>query len=164
MSRRHRVVTQASDLSFGCDVHRVTDYFPGDYRMKLLTKALFLVLALHAAPAIAQEAPVAGTAILGVQVDVKGVSATGYRATKLLGSEVYNDQNEKVGKLDDLIVAGDGQVTLAVLSVGGFLGIGGKKVAVPIQLFKAGGRGKILLPKATKDELKGMPEFKYAQK
>ncbi|MGD2025362.1 MAG: PRC-barrel domain-containing protein [Methyloceanibacter sp.] len=132
--------------------------------MKLLTKALFLVLALHAAPAIAQEAPVAGTAILGVQVDVKGVSATGYRATKLLGSEVYNDQNEKVGKLDDLIVAGDGQVTLAVLSVGGFLGIGGKKVAVPIQLFKAGGRGKILLPKATKDELKRMPEFKYAQK
>jgi sporulation protein YlmC with PRC-barrel domain len=131
--------------------------------MKLLTNALFLVLALHVAPAIAQEAPVAGTAILGVQVDVKGVSATGYRATKLLGSEVYNDQNEKVGKLDDLIVAGDGQVTLAVLSVGGFLGIGAKHVAVPIQLFKAGGRGKILLPKATKEELEGMPEFKYAQ-
>jgi hypothetical protein len=132
--------------------------------MKLLTNALFLVvLGLHVAPAIAQEAPVAGTAILGVQVDVKAVSATGYRATKLLGSDVYNDQNEKVGKLDDLIVAGDGQVTLAVLSVGGFLGIGAKNVAVPIQLFKAGGKGKILLPKATKDELKGMPEFKYAQ-
>ncbi|MGD9069304.1 MAG: PRC-barrel domain-containing protein [Methyloceanibacter sp.] len=132
--------------------------------MKLLTNALCLVFALQVAPSIAQEAPVVGTAILGVQVDVEGVSATGYRATKLLGSEVYNDQNEKVGKLDDLIVAGDGQVTLAVLSVGGFLGIGGKKVAVPIQLFKAGGRGKILLPKATKDELKRMPEFKYAQK
>ncbi len=132
--------------------------------MKLLTSALFLAaFALQLAPATAQEAPVAGTAILGVQVDVKGVSATGYRATKLLGSDVYNDQNEKVGTLDDLIVAGDGQVTLAVLSVGGFLGIGAKNVAVPIQLFKAGGKGKILLPKATKDELKGMPEFKYAQ-
>ncbi len=132
--------------------------------MKLLTNALFLVvLGLHVTSAIAQEAPVAGTAILGVQVDVKAVSATGYRATKLLGSDVYNDQDEEVGKLDDLIIAGDGQVTLAVLSVGGFLGIGAKNVAVPIQLFKAADGGKIVLPKATKDELKGMPEFKYAQ-
>jgi sporulation protein YlmC with PRC-barrel domain len=91
------------------------------------------------------------------------VSASGYRATKLLGSNVYNEKDERVGKVDDLIIAGDGQVTLAVLSVGGFLGLGARNVAIPIQLFRADEQGKIQLPQATKDELKTLPPFEYAR-
>jgi sporulation protein YlmC with PRC-barrel domain len=127
-----------------------------------LLGAYFIVGCLFG-QANAQTTPVAGTTVLGVEVNVVGVAATGYRASKLIGSEIYNDKDEKVGTVDDLIVAADGTVTLAVLSVGGFLGIGKKTVAVPSRLFKPGKDGKITLPGATKDELKGMPEFRYAK-
>ena len=131
--------------------------------MRLLSTVFVIAVAVQFTAAAAQQAPVAGRAILGVTVDVKAVSASGYRATKLLGSNVYNEKDERVGKVDDLIIAGDGQVTLAVLSVGGFLGLGARNVAIPIQLFKAGEQGKIQLPQATKDELKALPAFEYAR-
>ena len=44
---------------------------------------------------------------------------------------VYNDRDERIGTVDDLIVGQDGRISEAVLSVGGFLGIGAKLVAVP---------------------------------
>ena len=131
--------------------------------MRLLSTVFVIAVALQFTAAAAQQAPVAGRAILGVTVDVKAVSAAGYRATKLLGSNVYNEKDERVGKVDDLIIAGDGQVTLAVLSVGGFLGLGARNVAIPVQLFKVGEQGKIQLPQATKDELKALPAFEYAR-
>lgn len=133
--------------------------------MKKLTaiSILFSFFTVLASAAGAQEAPVAGTTVLGVEVNVSSVAATGYRASEVLGSNVYNNKDEKVGTVDDLIIAGDGKVTLAILSVGGFLGIGAKNVAIPIQLFKAGEEGKITLPAATKEELEGLPAFQYAR-
>src|ERR1700759_4667423 len=55
----------------------------------------------------------------------------GSRLSKLIGSSVYNDQNEKIGTLDDLILKDGDRITLGVVSVGGFLGMGNKLVAVP---------------------------------
>jgi PRC-barrel domain len=55
----------------------------------------------------------------------------GRRSSQIIGSTVYNDSDERIGTVDDLIVGQDGRLSEAVLSVGGFLGIGTKLVAVP---------------------------------
>jgi sporulation protein YlmC with PRC-barrel domain len=92
-----------------------------------------------------------------VKVDVS-VLAKGYRASKLIGSGVVNDKNEKIGSIDDLILSQD-KVLAAVLQVGGFLGIASRRVAVPyesLQLEEAA--HKIVLPGATKDELRKLAE------
>lgn len=95
-----------------------------------------------------------------VKVDVVKVS-TGYRASKVLGSSVVNEAGDTVGKIDEIIVGPDGKAPFVVLSVGGFLGIGDKLVVLPYEQMRTDGK-KIVLPGATKDSLKALPEFKYA--
>jgi sporulation protein YlmC with PRC-barrel domain len=96
-----------------------------------------------------------------LRVDVHSV-AEGYRASKLIGSSVVNDQNEKIGTIEDIIIGKD-KVLFAVLQVGGFLRIGGRMVAVPFQSLVLEDNGtKIKLPGATQEALKTLPEFKYA--
>jgi sporulation protein YlmC with PRC-barrel domain len=55
----------------------------------------------------------------------------GQRSSRIVGTTVYNDRDERIGTVDDLIVGQDGRISEAVLSVGGFLGLGAKLVAVP---------------------------------
>jgi hypothetical protein len=86
--------------------------------------------------------------------------ATGYRTSKVVGSTVVNDANETVGSIDDLIVTPGGQAPYAVLSVGGFLGLGTKYVVVPCTSLKIVNK-KMVLPGGSKDALKALPEFKY---
>jgi len=58
------------------------------------------------------------------------VSAAGqWRASKLVGVNIYNEQNDKIGAIDDVIVDPSGKVDGVVISVGGFLGVGEKDVA-----------------------------------
>ena len=104
--------------------------------------------------------PVLSQGVQLVVVDVHAV-ADGYRASKLIGSSVVNDQNEKVGTIEDIIIGKD-KVLFAVLQVGGFLHIGGRMVAVPFQSLVLDETGsKIKLPGATQEALKNLPEFKY---
>ena len=105
--------------------------------------------------------PVVGGAVMAVNVDI--VATTGYRASKLLGSDIYNDKGDKIGVLDDFIVGSDANVSVAVISVGGFLGMGDRKVAVPASLFTSNQKGQTVLPNATADQLKALPEFLYAK-
>ncbi|ABS27521.1 PRC-barrel domain-containing protein [Anaeromyxobacter sp. Fw109-5] len=106
--------------------------------------------------------PVAGTIPLGTTVEETRAVAVGYRASKLIGAPVYNDKDQKIGKVDDLVVAPDGKVSLAVVDVGGFLGMGRHQVAIPVEQFSAV-KPKVVLPGATKDALKQLPEFQYAK-
>jgi len=108
------------------------------------------------------NAPVAGVVKLGVTVAETELVAAGYRARKLIGATVYNDQNEKVGKIEDMIIAPDGKLSVAVVDVGGFLGLGAHRVAIPVEQFTQI-EPKIVLPGATKQALKGLPEFKYVK-
>jgi hypothetical protein len=110
-------------------------------------------ISLPATPAISQ-----GVAL--VKVDVS-LLAKGYRASKLIGSNVTNDKNEKIGSLDDLVVD-KSRILFAVLQIGGFLGLGSRLVAVPADslVIDEAGR-KITLPGATKDQLNNLGEFKY---
>jgi sporulation protein YlmC with PRC-barrel domain len=58
------------------------------------------------------------------------------RASKMLGSTVYDLQNRDIGSVKDLIIDKDGRVAAAVIDVGTFLGMGGKYVAVPLDAIK----------------------------
>ena len=108
------------------------------------------------------NAPVAGKVTLGVAVEQVDIVANGWRASKLLHASVYNDSNQKIGKVGDLIIAPDGTLSVAIIDVGGFLGIGRHHVATPVQQFTQV-TPKIILPGATKDSLKQLPEFTYSK-
>jgi sporulation protein YlmC with PRC-barrel domain len=122
----------------------------------LLAVAAMLVVLLIAA----NPKPVFSQGVQLIKVDV-AVIAKGLRISKILGASVINDKNENIGKLDDMIVD-DKRALFAVLQVGGFLGLGGRLVAVPYEslVIEDNGR-KITLPGASKDELKKLGEFKY---
>ena len=108
------------------------------------------------APAYSQGAPQTVTLM---KVDPQTL-AKGYRTSKVVGSTVVNEANETVGAIDDLIVTPGGQAPYAVLSVGGFLGLGTKYVVVPFTALKIVDK-KIILPGGTKEALKALPDFKY---
>jgi hypothetical protein len=89
--------------------------------------------------------------------------AVGYRASKVIGTNVLNDANETVGKIDDLLVTRDGKEPYAVLSIGGFLGMGTHFVVVRYDSLKFAPDNKIVLPGGTKDGLKMLPAFEYSK-
>jgi sporulation protein YlmC with PRC-barrel domain len=120
-----------------------------------------LIVLLSAAALSVSLAPRSASAEVAlVVVDVVAV-ADGYRASKLRGTTVYNSKNEKIGELDDLIVGKD-RVLFGVIEVGGFLGIGSRLIAVPYSSLQISDDGKrIVLPGASKEAVKALPEFKY---
>lgn len=142
--------------------------------MRRIAVALALSGALLSTVAIAQSQTPAGSAdrapvaqqrngdVTIVRVDVARV-ALGHRASKLVGAAVVNDKDERIGTIDDLVVNTDDRVTYAVISVGGFLGMGSKLVAVPFQTLRTVKEERLMLPGATKEALKDLPEFKYAK-
>jgi sporulation protein YlmC with PRC-barrel domain len=108
-------------------------------------------------------AQVAGSATLGVSVEELKMVAVGWSAKKkILGKAVYNDKNERIGTVDDLIITPDKSVSYAIIGAGGFLGMGKHDVAIPIGQFKED-KGRFVLAGATKDALKAMPKFEYAK-
>ena len=116
-----------------------------------------------------QGAPVAGRSTLGVTtVEMQNV-VLGWSAQRdLLGKAVYNDQKDRIGKIDDLIVTPSGPqrapaTSYAIIGVGGFLGMGKHDVAIPMEQLKLL-NGQLTLPGATKDSLKGLPAFEYARR
>jgi sporulation protein YlmC with PRC-barrel domain len=117
---------------------------------------------LNAGNALAQTT--AGQVPLGVtQVEMNAV-VSGWSAKKnLIGKTIVNDQNQKVGKIDDIIIAPDNAASFAIVGAGGFLGVGKHDVAIPFNQFKIQGTN-FLLPGATKETLKALPKFEYASK
>jgi len=130
-----------------------------------------------------------------------------WRASKMVGLSVYNDNNESLGSINDLLTDKGGNIKAVVIGVGGFLGVGEHLVAIPFEKVKfvsepvaytgasanlpvggnrpasstTTGAANTNTPpatatmskpnpwypdhavfNATKDELKAMPEFKYA--
>ena len=125
------------------------------------TSARYAAALIAAMLASSAALPVLSQGVELVVVDIHAV-ADGYRASKLIGSSIVNEQNEKIGTIEDIIIGRD-RVLFAVLQVGGFLHLGGRMVAVPYQSLVLDESGsKIKLPGATQEALKNLPEFKYA--
>lgn len=83
------------------------------------------------------------------------------RVSKVVGASVYNDQNQSIGSIDDVLMRDDSHKNdMVVLSVGGFLGMGSKLVSVPFDQLKIEG-DKVVMPGATKASLEGMPDYHY---
>ena len=59
-----------------------------------------------------------------------------WRASKMVGLNVYNDKNESVGSINDLLTDKNGKIVAVVIGVGGFLGVGEHLVAVPFEKVK----------------------------
>lgn len=115
----------------------------------------------RAAPAVPATPAMPSQAMPSERVTDPAAVAGATRATKLLGANVSNGQDETIGEIEDLMIAGNDRVPVAVLSVGGFLGIGSKLVAVPFERLTVNTDGKVKMPGATRDSLKALPEFKY---
>ena len=82
------------------------------------------------------------------------------KASGLLGMEVRNNENEKLGEVKDLVMdMSSGKVSYAVLSVGGFLGIGEKLIALPPGALKIGENKEYLLLEADKAKIQAAPGF-----
>lgn len=106
--------------------------------------------------ALAQGAP---QTLSVMKIDPQSL-ATGYRTSKVVGSTVVNEANQTVGTIDDLIVTPNDRVPFAVLSVGGFLGMGTKLVVVPFTALEVNDK-RMMLRGATPESLKALPEFKF---
>lgn len=113
--------------------------------------------------------PVVGKAPLGVTVIELEAVVIGWSAKHdLLGKTVVNDKNEKIGKVDDLIISPNKvgnapAASFAIIGVGGFLGIGKRDVAIPAEQLKLQNK-ELTLPGATKEALKAMPPFVYQKR
>jgi sporulation protein YlmC with PRC-barrel domain len=113
--------------------------------------------------ASASLAQVAGSAQIGVAAAELREITKGWSAKRqVLGQPIYNDKNERVGEVVDIIIAPDKAISYAIVGAGGFLGLGKHDVAIPVNQFKVSG-GKLVLAGATKDALKAMPEFEYSR-
>ena len=123
----------------------------------VLATAAIINVALLSGDAGAQGTP---QTIELAKLDVKTLAA-GYRASKVIGSSVVNDANETIGKIDDILISSDGKQPYAVLSIGGFLGMGSHLVVVPYDSLTFADK-KMTLPGGSKEGLKMLPEFKYA--
>lgn len=108
-------------------------------------------------------AQVAGTQPLGMSIEETQRILEGWSVKRaILNKPVYNDNNEKIGTVRDVIIAPDRSVSFAILSVGGFVGVGAHDVAIPIEKIDVR-EGNFYLAGATKDALKAAPDFEYSK-
>ncbi len=130
------------------------------------------------------------TAYRGQVFDDKGVSTDNQRATAptnrpatmvstgdfnadgqvsanaVVGAAVKNNNKDTIGTIEDAYVDKNGAIKVVIVSVGGFLGIGDKNVAVKWSDIKFGrdGNDVVVMTDWTKDSLKAMPDYKYERR
>lgn len=81
-------------------------------------------------------------------------------ASILIGDEIENQEGEKLGKLEDIMVdLQSGKIAYAVLSFGGFLGMGEKLFALPWHKIHVDQNRKCIVVNASKERMKDMPGF-----
>jgi hypothetical protein len=125
-----------------------------------------LVMFLCAASAHAQQLQTDSPAKAQVSAPSFGLDdaalAGSARATKLIGSKVYTGDTS-IGQIEDVLVTLDRATVIAViLSVGGFLGIGDKLVAIPVNEIRVGPEARFTT-NLTKQQLANAPAFDFAK-
>ena len=86
-------------------------------------------------------------------------------SSDLLGAVVRGAANQSIGEIEDVVIDGAGTVKAVVISVGGFLGMGEKSVAVPmhaIKITRDGDEIEKIVVNYTKEQLEQAPAFQYA--
>jgi len=167
----------------------------------VVSSALLATVAFAQTPAATTDSARPATAAAASDASFQG----NWRGSKLVGLSVYNEANESLGSINDLLMDKSGNIKGVVIGVGGFLGVGEHLVALPFDKVKfvtepvaytgTAGAGSTTgtrpgsttttgaantattaatpakpnpwypdhaVISATKDQLKAMPEFKYA--
>ena len=107
-------------------------------RSKLLIGGLLASVMI--VPALAQSNPPPATAAPAAQpsatMTAPAARSDVWRSSKLIGLNVYNDQNEKLGDISDILLDKSGKVEGVVIGVGGFLGVGQHDIKVDMAKLK----------------------------
>ena len=130
-----------------------------------LKRATILLCAGIAWMSVIAQAEVAGPAALGVSsTELREVVTLGWSAKRqVLGEPVYNEKTERIGTVDDIVIAADMARSYAIIGVGGFLGVGKRDIVVRLSQLIRQVDGSFVLVGATKDVLKALPPFEYAR-
>jgi sporulation protein YlmC with PRC-barrel domain len=133
--------------------------------MRTTIFAVFAML-LAVTTAHAQQTPSDGSTRAQATMPIAGIDnaalAGSARASKIIGSKVYKGDTS-IGQIEDVLVDLDhATVTAVVLSVGGFLGMGDKLVAVPVNQIKVGSEARFTTD-LTKEQLASAPAFDYGK-
>jgi hypothetical protein len=120
---------------------------------------------MPAAPMPTTPAPINAPAITTDLFYSEVWTPSHWRASEAMGLAVYNRSGERIGEIDDMLIDGSGRVMAAVVGVGGFLGMGERKVAVTFRSFamtrQANGDPRLVVD-VTKAKLQAAPEYKPA--
>jgi sporulation protein YlmC with PRC-barrel domain len=130
---------------------------------KMTTTAIFAAMMALSVPAFAQTAATS-TSAAATETQMKPDQI---RASKFIGSSVYDVQNRDIGKVKDLLFDKGGRVDQAVIDVGAFLGMGGKYVAVSmndIKITEDKNNKPHFAIDMTKDQLKSAQAFDLDRK
>jgi hypothetical protein len=97
---------------------------------------------------------------------IRQQTANDWRGSDLIGSSIYGPDNKSIGDVNDVLIAGGGEVKAVVVGVGGFLGVGEKNVALPFDALNITRKANLsaidkITVSYTKDELKNAPKFAY---
>ena len=117
--------------------------------------AIFAAIIAAAAPGAYAQTSTVPAARAAVTSHI--IQSDEVRASKMIGSAVYDLQNRDIGKVSDLVLNKDGAVDVVVLDVGSFLGMGGKYVGIPISDIKTD-HNRLTLDR-TKEQLKEMAAY-----
>jgi hypothetical protein len=102
------------------------------YLLAGVAGSLLLASSAYAAEDTTTKTPAPATTTAATNTSFHG----NWRASKVVGLNVYNEQNENVGSINDLLMDKSGNIKAAVISVGGFLGMGARLVALPLDKVK----------------------------
>jgi hypothetical protein len=123
-----------------------------------LVACVGMVLAI--APALAQNAPPGNPTNTGFMAQQLGDRL----ASRLVGLNIKNTADENIGEIYDIVLTDAGAVKAYIVSVGGFLGMGTRYVAIDpkaVTLARQDEKNWIATMNANKDQLKAAPEYKY---
>lgn len=134
------------------------------FRTILLSAAMTTVLATGAfaqtQPQTAPASPVAPAVTTAATPTVTSPTIGAIRGSSLINMDVKNSADEKIGDINDVIVGADGKVEQVIISVGGFLGVGTRKVAVAWNEVKVDTNADVAWVNLSKQQLQIAPEFK----
>ena len=128
-----------------------------------LKRATILLCTGLAWTSVIAQAP--GPAALGVTTtELREVATLGWSAKRqVLGEAVYNEKTERIGTVDDIVIAADMARSYAIIGIGPYLGTGKRDIVVRLSQLIRQVDGSFVLVGATRDVLKALPPFEYAR-
>lgn len=95
-------------------------------------------------------------------VPIPGTGTAEVKGARIIGADVVNAVNDKLGDVDEVLVTTDGRVNAVVVAMGGVMGLGERKVAVPWERLRFSSQGGELVVKTdvSRETLNAMPEYR----